>query len=474
MILASFALALGVFALVGLASAARARGTTADYYLASRDIAAPLAGLSAVATNNSGYMFIGVIGYTYLNGLAALWLMVGWILGDWLGQRMVQAPLRQASQANGALTFAATLAHWQVGLPVPTRWLRLAALLTVLFLGSYAAAQIGAGSKALVALLGWRAADGALLTTALILAYCIAGGLRASIWTDVAQALVMLLAMGMLFAAAVSGRGGVAACWQALGEVPGYRDWFPADLWLPGTAGALLFVLGWLAAGLSVVGQPHVMVRFLALDDAGRAGVARAWYYGFFVLFYALATAVGLLSRLYLPDLAAFDPELALPLLARDLLHPALVGLMLAGIFAATLSTADSLVLACSATLTHDLPPRPAAGINAARLATFAVTLGALGIALAGPRSVFDLVVLSWSTLAVVFAPVLLLLVRGHSLSQRRLVAMLGVGLVVAWTWRAAGFAGQVYEGLPGMLAALAVGRAGQPRDLAGQREPRL
>ena len=73
-------------------------------------------------------------------------------------------------------------------------------------------------------------------------------------------------------------------------------------------------------AGFSVVGQPHVMVRFMALDDTKNLVRTRCWYYGYFTLFYGLATVAGLTSRLYLPDLAALDPELALPTMAIELL----------------------------------------------------------------------------------------------------------------------------------------------------------
>ena len=84
MMMASFIAFLVGFLLVGLSSALKSRGTKGDYYLASRSVSPALAGLSAVATNNSGYMFIGVIGFTYVTGLAAIWLMFGWILGDFL------------------------------------------------------------------------------------------------------------------------------------------------------------------------------------------------------------------------------------------------------------------------------------------------------------------------------------------------------------------------------------------------------
>src|SRR5690606_38090854 len=125
----------------------------------------------------------------------------------------------------------------------------------------------------------------------------------------------------------------------------GFTHWFPDDAAIPGATGAVLFAVGWLFAGLSVIGQPHVMVRFMTLDDHHRMKAARGWYYVWFTLFYAAATGVGLLSRVYLADTVNFDAELALPTMAMELLPPVLVGLVLAGVFAATMSTADSLVL---------------------------------------------------------------------------------------------------------------------------------
>ena len=185
------------------------------------------------------------------------------------------------------------------------------------------------------------------------------------------------------------------------------------------------------------------------------------WYYGYFVLFYALATMVGLLARLELPELAGLDPELALPTMSVALLHPALVGVMLAGIFAATMSTADSLVLACSSILTSDLPTRPARRAWQAKLATAGTAIFALAVALAGNRSVFELVVLSWSTLACAFAPLLILLAAGRSVDEKVALAMLVGGVLVALAWRAAGWHDFVYEGMPGIVTGTLIGLLG-------------
>lgn len=456
MTIVSFVSFLVLFLAVGLASAFRARRTRDDYYLAGKTISAPLVGLSAVATNNSGYMFIGVIGYTYAVGLSAVWLMLGWIAGDFLASLFIHRRLRAATERTGEASFGAVLARWNGGdMPI---WRRLAAVITILFLGAYSAAQISAGGKALHGVLGWDQAMGGWLVAAIVLAYSIAGGIRASIWTDAVQSAVMMVAMSLLFYVGIAHLGGVAATVETLDAVPNFLSLTPPDLLVPGFAGLALFVVGWLFAGVSVIGQPHVMVRFMALDDARHMLAARAWYYSFFTIFYALATGVGLLSRVYLPELDGLDPELALPTMAVELLPPVLVGVVLAGIFAATMSTADSLVLSCSAAITHDLVPRRIERPLLIKAATAVVIAFALLIALAQPGSVFGLVILSWSTLACAFGPILILYAFKRPLSEPVAIVTMLAGVAVALGWRGLGWQNDVYEGMPGILAGVAVG----------------
>ncbi len=454
-ITASFFLFMAGFLVVGLLSYLKSRGTASDYYLASSSVPPWLVGLSAVATNNSGYMFIGVIGYTYVAGLSALWLMFGWISGDLIASLLVHRRLREATGDTGAVSYAGLLAGWD-GADRPLLR-RSIALLSLLFLTTYAAAQLLAGSKALQVLLAWPHYAGALMGAALVVIYCLAGGIRASIWTDAAQSIVMMVAMALLLWVATDAVGGPAGAWQAMGAVEGFTDWVPADLAFPGLAGGIAFAVSWLFAGLSVMGQPHVMVRFMTLQRADQLVRVRVWYYLWFLLFYGAATGVGLLSRVLLADPASFDAELALPMMAQALLPAPLVGLILAGIFAATISTADSLVLACSATLTHDLMPSPKKQQWHLRGATFAVTLLALALALGFNQSVFSLVIFSWSTLASAFAPLLLLWVWGQRPGQTQALLTLFGGVLAALAWRYLGLHDTLYEGMVGILTGLLV-----------------
>ncbi len=169
------------------------------------------------------------------------------------------------------------------------------------------------------------------------------------------------------------------------------------------------------------------------------------------------------------------DPELALPTMAQTYLSPAMVGLILAGIFAATMSTADSLILSCSAALTHDLMPRRLENTWKIKAGTLVVTVLALVIALAQPQNVFSLVILSWSALASAFAPLLIIYLIGHYVPERVGLAMIIIGPAVAVLWRELGWHNSIYEGLPGTLAGLAVFYIGAPmmgRPVKSKTEP--
>lgn len=451
----SFLVFLSVFTLIGVSSALKSRGTKQDYYLASGSVPPALVGLSAVATNNSGYMFIGVIGYTYVTGLASIWLMLGWITGDLIASFLVHSRLKQATVRSGEVSYPGVLSNWY-GDDNPALQ-HLMGAISMLFLLAYASAQLVAGSKALHVLFDWPIWAGAVTGAVLVMLYCFAGGIRASIWTDCAQSVVMIVAMGLMLFVGVQSFGGLGPAIAEMRQVDHFLDWFPQDLVVPGLTGGLLFAVSWLFAGFSVVGQPHIMVRFMALNDHRRMVHARLWYYLWFLAFYAMATGVGMLSRIYLADGGSFDAELALPTMALELLPPALVGLVLAGIFAATMSTADSLILSCSAALTHDLLPHKIERTALIKASTVVITLCALAWALSNRQSVFSLVIMAWSGLASAFVPLLVVQCSGlRPTYPVSMVAMLS-GLSVAIGWRMLGWHSGIYEGLPGILAGLLV-----------------
>jgi SSS family transporter len=450
MIITSFVIFLVMFVAIGVASTLRSDRSSVDYLVASRSVSPWLVGLSAMATNNSGYMFIGAIGYTYASGLESLWVMFAWMAGDFLASFFIHAKMRVVSQQRRNLSFGSLVATW--GGHDFRKVRLLAGIITVLFLGAYAAAQFNASSKALYVVFGWDYSIGAILGSVLVLLYCLTGGIRASIWTDAAQVVVMFLAMAMMLVVGVQEIGGVDVFFARLGNVsPTYLNLFPATVG-NGALTIALFILGYVAGGVGIIAQPHVMIRFMALDDPGHMRKARTYYYSAYFAFCVLTFSVGLSARLIFPDTSAFDPELALPMMTTALLPEILVGLVLAGIVAASMSTADSQILGCSAALTEDIAGQKEGSVWFRRFATATVTMVALAISLFGIDSVFVLVLYAWSVLAAAFAPLIILYALGEKLTETKALLVMTSCTAIALGWRALGWGPLIYEVAPAMV----------------------
>lgn len=449
----SFILCLSVIGLIGMSSIYKSTSNKHDYYLASGEVKPWLVGLSAVATNNSGYMFIGVIGYTYYTGFAAIWLMVGWLVGDFISSLFVHQKLKQQSELSKSASYAGALANWS---GTDRKYVQqLIALISLLFLLTYAAAQLLAGSKALFVLFNWPLWLGAVIGVVIVCAYCWAGGIRASIWTDAAQSIVMFIAMAALLWFGLRGVGGVDSAITAMSNINGFTNWQPADTVFPHFWGILLFVFGWAVAGFSVIGQPHIMIRFMTINASGNMWQAKLWYYLWFASFYCMATGVGLLARLYLPDSGSFDAELALPMMAIELLPEFAVGIVLAGIFSATMSTADSLILSCSAAISSDLAPQYLKTAKRAKVVTLVVCLFTFLIAISGVDNVFDMVIFAWSGMASAFAPLLIIQCFHYRPNQYHSMIAILLGLFTAIGWRLLGWHQMIYEGVAGIIIGL-------------------
>ncbi|UDL06952.1 sodium/proline symporter [Marinobacter sp. CA1] len=447
----SFSVVLVVFLIIGVSSIRKKHHDVNDYLTAGYSTAPWLIGLSSVATNNSGYMFIGLVGYTWVAGVSAFWIALGWLVGDWLAWRGFHQRLRRYSEDHPVNTIPALTALNPATASSPLRV--VSAVITLLFLAVYAAAQLKAGSKALHVMFSWPEWLGAMLGALVVVLYSFAGGIRASIWTDVAQSFVMLFGMVALF---VAGLLAVGWPWQlgaALTAVdPALTRWTPDGLLF----GLVPFVLGWVAAGLGAIGQPHILVRTIALRSPEDVPAARRVYFAWYLPFAVLTVTVGLYARVLL-DGSLIDPEMTLPLMAQQFLPEVLTGIVLAAIFAATLSTADSMLLSCSAAISQDLIPRFGQSYVRTKLGTLAVTLVVLAIALAAPANVFTLVVFAWSSLGGTLGPVILLRIVHAPLNRPTAMAMMAASMVTLITWQALGYSESIYELLPTLLVAFLV-----------------
>ena len=449
-ILLSFLLFLGFFAGVGLASMRVKQDTTDDYLVAGRGMHPALAALSAVSTWNSGYMFIGFIGFIYLMGYSAIWIGVISTIGQLVAWAWLYKFIQKEGNERGLRSLSSLVAE-KAGAPEA----KLAAVLSVFFLSIYAAAQLTAGGKALFVMLGWPELVGILIGFVLVVAYCYAGGIRASIWTDAAQSCVMII-------------GSVILCWVALGNVGGFSgmhselksqsttlvNFLPTDISL----GISLYLLAFFLGGLGVAGQPQVVSRVMTLNSDEDRKQAMIWFFVWQTPFIALMFIVGLASRVLFTE-GDFDAELGLPALAMDTLPALGVGMILASIFAATMSTADSQVLACTAAITDDIKPEWREDHKTTKIVTLYVAAAATMISIAGlyvpgGDSVFALVVLAVYGLGGIFVPLLIIRWMGYKPDTFHSIVMMISAFFGVIVWTLLGLGDDVFPSVPGVGSA--------------------
>jgi len=442
------------FAGVGLASMRVKQDTTDDYLVAGRGMHPALAALSAVSTWNSGYMFIGFIGFIFVQGYSGIWIGLVSTLGQAVAWIWLYKFIQKEGNERGVRSLSSLVSR-TTGAPEA----KLAGILSVVFLAIYAAAQLVAGGVALRAMLGWSEVIGILIGFVLVVAYCYAGGIRASIWTDAAQSCVMIVGSTILCYVAVSESGGFSGLHSTLESVdPGMVNLFPADL----TFGVTLWIGAFFLGGLGVAGQPQVVSRVMTLKDDKDRKQAAIWFFVWQTPFIALMFIIGLACRAIFLDLDASDAQDGLPLLAMEVLNPFLAGVILASIFAATMSTADSQVLACTAAITDDVKPEWSQEHKTTKRVTMVVAVFVTLIALVGQQfpgfgdSVFALVVLAVYGLGGIFVPLLLIRMMGYEPDTQHTVWMMIAALSAVIVWSASGYGEDIFPSIPAMSSAFA------------------
>ena len=442
-----------LFAGVGIASIRVKKDTTDDYLVAGRGMHPALAALSAVSTWNSGYMFIGFIGFMWMMGYSAIWISIISTIGQLVAWIWLYKYIQKEGNERNIRSLSSLVANVK-GAPEA----KMAAICSVAFLLIYAGAQLSSGGKALFAMLDWAEWVGILIGFVLVVAYCYAGGIRASIWTDAAQSCVMIVGSTLLCYVALSEVGWFSGLHTSLKSIdPALTSVTPPGL----EFGFSMWVFAFFLGGLGVAGQPQVVSRIMTLESEEDRKQACLWFFVWQTPFLILMIIIGLASRVIFPESNNFDPELALPMLAMDVLGPFWVGLILASIFAATMSTADSQVLACTAAITDDVFPELSTDHKKTKLTTivmaFVATCLSLGAYFSGNNSVFSLVVLAVYGLGGMFIPLILVRMSGYKPSSQHSIMMMTAALVAVIFWRVKGYNVHIFESVPGMGAAFIV-----------------
>jgi sodium/proline symporter len=419
--------------------------------------------LSAFATSNTAFMYLGAVGAGYSQGLAVIWLILGYLLGELLFFQFFPATINRISHERNPLTIpeyiVSGLIRSEQRLPR-----RIAGMAVAIFMAVYLIAQfLGVGKTLAVTFelpQSWAVLCSGVLIVALAFAYCVRGGLGASIAANAWQGALMYLCCVFVVLWLLDKQGGFAAALQALRTSrPDLLNPLSGSVW---HAALLVLIGGFVASFGSALGLPTLLTRIAVAKDAATA-VAMKWgYLALTYSFWLLMSAVGLLLVPLLQSTG--DPETVLLEFAKQG-SPVVYGIILSGILAATLSTTDSAMLVGAAALSEDIRDASTVSENKrARLRRWAVLLfGATAVVITivlvplTNFNVFSLVLFALAGLAGAVGPAFLVTTLGWRSNQRALVGAVLSGLVVALGWAALGWSAQVSEALPAFVVSLLV-----------------
>lgn len=441
---------------------------TADhegYMLAGRQLPPWTAALSAGASDMSGWLMMGLPGAIYAAGLVEAWIAIGLTIGAYLNWRYVAPRLRSYTEvANNSITIPS---FFENRLHDASRALRVASgAIILVFFTFYVSSMLVAGGQFFELAFNGSYLLGMILVALVTLSYTLFGGFLGASLTDVVQGVMMMIALLVIPVVAIFAVGG-------LGETAaGIREVDPERLSLVGGAGlsaaTVLAIISAAAWGLGYFGQPHVIVRFMAMRDAASAGPARRIGISWMVVSLLGAVACGLIGIAFFqrtPN-GLDDPELVVLAMSQALLHPLVVGFVFAAVLAAIMSTVSSQLIVSSSAFVEDLykifgrDTSPRTLMLLGRVCVLGVAVIAGVLALNPSDTILDLVAFAWAGFGASFGPAVLLCLFWRKLTNWGALAGMVAGAVTVFVWDAFGpaVAGvDLYEIVPAFAANLVV-----------------
>ena len=462
-------LAIGVYLVAMLAIGYFAFKRTSDlddYMLAGRGLRPGVAALSAGASDMSGWLLMGLPGAIYVSGLIEAWIAIGLTIGAWLNWKFVAPRLRSYTEVSqNAITVPS---FFEKRLKDKTHVLRIASSVIVLvFFTFYVSSGMVAAGKFFQGSFGWPYLAG-LATVALVtLTYTLFGGFLGATLTDVAQGILMFAALIAVPVVALIQTGGIEAAAEGIREVnPEALNLFAGF----GEGNNLIWALGIFSTaawGLGYFGQPHIIVRFMALRTPHDAKAGRRIGIGWMVLTASGAIATALIGIGYFagdPAKELTDPETVFLLMSQIFFHPFVAGLVLAAVLAAIMSTISSQLVVCSSALVEDLynivgrEATPKKQVMLGRTGVLVVAVVAAMLALDQNSTILDLVAFAWAGFGAAFGPLVLLSLYWRKLTATGALAGMLVGATTVFVWgNIPALADAMYEIVPGFILNLVV-----------------
>ena len=449
--------------------------TSEDFYLGGRKLGPIVTAMSTEASDMSAYLLMGVPGLALFCGVAeASWTAIGLSIGTWLNWLLVARRLRRYSAKTRSITVPDFLA---ARFRDNTKLIEiLGALTIIIFFVPYTASGFAACGKLFNSLFGFDYMPAMIISAAVIVAYCALGGFMAASVTSLIQSIVMTFALIVVLFFGISKAGGWDAVVANARTVPGYLDLFASTDIKSTSASPYTFVMivSTLAWGLGYFGMPHILTHFMAVDDEEKLTLSRRVGSIWCVVSLGVAVVIGIVGfamvkvgALAMPETESVAENMIVNVAHIISEHGALAaivaGLILAGILAATMSTADAQLLAAASGVTHNLIG-DVFGVKLddkknmlfARLTVVGVAI--LGVIFASDpsSSIFRVVSFAWAGFGATFGPVMLFALFWKRCNKQGAIAGMFSGMIMIFVWkylvRPLGGAFNIYELLPAFV----------------------
>ncbi|WP_142325722.1 sodium/proline symporter PutP [Bacillus thuringiensis] len=410
-----------------------------DYMLGGRGLGPAVTALSAGASDMSGWMLMGLPGAMYATGLSSVWIAIGLLIGAYANYLIIAPRLRTYTEvANDSITIPDFLEN---RFKDRTKILRfVSAIVILVFFTFYASAGLVSGGRLFENSFNLDYKIGLFVTVGVVVAYTLFGGFLAVSWTDFVQGCIMFIALVLVPIVAFTDVGGVTETFNTIKQVDAsHLDMFKGT--------TILGIISFLAWGLGYFGQPHIIVRFMAitsikdLKTSRRIGIA----------YYAKNNAT------------LQDPEMVFVTFSNILFHPYITGFLLSAILASIMSSISSQLLVISSAVTEDFYKtffrRNASDkelVFIGRLSVLVVAMIAVVLAYHPSDTILTLVGYAWAGFGSAFGPAILLSLYWKRTNKWGVLAGMIVGAVVVIAWvKILSLKAIMYEMVPGFFCSL-------------------
>jgi sodium/proline symporter len=429
-----------------------------DYMLGGRSLGPAVTALSAGAADMSGWLLMGLPGGIYVSGLADAWIAVGLTIGAYLNWLFVAPRLRSYTQvANDSITIPGYLEN---RFKDTTKLLRIVSGIVILiFFTFYVSSGMVAGAVFFENSFNFDYHTGLFIVSAVVIAYTLFGGFLAVSYTDFIQGLMMVIALIAVPIIGIFKTGGPAETFETIRMIdPTLLDFFKGTTFI-----GIISAMAW---GLGYFGQPHIVVRFMAISTIKETKSARrigmSWM--IFSLIGTIFTAFVGLAYFKQNNLTLDNPEAVFIELGQIFFHPFVAGFILAAVLAAIMSTISSQLIVTSSALIEDLykvlvkkDAKDKELVFLGRMAVLAIAIIAGFLAWEQNNTILGLVAYAWAGFGAAFGPIIILSLYWKKITNWGAIFGMIAGTATVIIWSKVGLGATLYEIVPGFIVNLIV-----------------